>query len=124
MGKKGYIGKKTVKKNMTGPAEAIAKSESTTRVVVSFHRYLGYHQDEVEMLRFTQSLGFELDSVWADLMPLEKALGYAGDEQYGTALTDEDRQLVARLALPLDRAMEVVRRTRRCRAGCATGRWR
>lgn len=97
----------TVKKNMTRLAEAIAKSDSTTRVVVPFHRYLGNHRDEVEMLRFTESLGFELDPAWAYLMPLEKALGYAGDEDYGAALTDQDRRLVGRLALPLDRALEV-----------------
>ena len=96
----------TVKKNMVRLAEAIAKSGSTTRVVVPFHRYLGNHRDEVEMLRFTESLGFELDPAWAYLMPLEKALGYAGDEQYGTPLTDEDRQLVDRLALPLDQALK------------------
>jgi hypothetical protein len=47
-------------------------------------------------------LGFEFDPVWALMMPLEKVLAYL--ERRPADLTDGDRDLIGRLALPLDAA--------------------
>ncbi|MCP4004489.1 MAG: radical SAM protein [bacterium] len=98
-----------VKQNMKRVAEAKLRARASTRLAVPFHRYLGNHEEEVQMSAYAQSLGFEFDPAWAYLMPLEKVLALADPDATDVKLTDEDREVVARLALPLDKALEVVR---------------
>lgn len=98
-----------VKDNMMKLAEAKRVTRSKTRVIVVFHRYLHNQDDEREMRAFARSLGFDFTTYWAYLMPLEKNLAFLGHKDAATELNEEDRSLIDRLALPLDRAIEVSR---------------
>jgi hypothetical protein len=91
-----------VKRNMAALAEAHRRTGSTTRVQVLYHRYLGNLDDEVHMRRFAGELGFQFDPAWAFMMPLEKVLAHL--EGHQDELTDDDRQTIGRLALPLEAA--------------------
>ncbi len=101
-----------VKRNMAAVAEARSRARSATRIEVIFHRYLGNHGDEARMGEYAESLGFEFTPVWAYLMPLEKALAFAAGGADDARLSDGDRALIDRLALPLDRAIEAAKRAR------------
>lgn len=96
-----------VKANMVVLAEA-AKSvgSSKTEIHVLYHRYLGNLDDEILMKKFTYDLGFKFMPVWACMMPLEKNLAYIDDDYKEVTLTEEDLQLINRLALPLKEALE------------------
>jgi MoaA/NifB/PqqE/SkfB family radical SAM enzyme len=94
-----------VKENMAIVAEAKRRARATTRLTVPFHRYLGNHEDEERMRGYAESLGFEFNPAWAFLMPLEKALAFADPETTDVTLTETDRAIIARLALPLDQAI-------------------
>ena len=61
-----------VKRNMIEVARAKARAKRKTRLVVTFHRYLGNHEDEVCMKDYAGSLGFEFEPVWAYLMPFRR----------------------------------------------------
>lgn len=98
-----------VKQNMKVVAEAKRRAGATTRLAVPFHRYLGNHGDEARMRAYAESLGFEFDPAWAYLMPLEKVLAFADPDATDVKLTEEDRELIGRLALPLGEALEAVR---------------
>lgn len=98
-----------VKDNMMKLAEAKKATQSKTRIIVVFHRYLHNQEDELQMRAFAQSLGFDFTTYWAYLMPLEKNLAFLGHKDAATELNEEDRSLIDRLALPLDRAIEVSR---------------
>ena len=99
-----------VKRNMAELARARERTRSTTKIFVNFHRYLGNHADEARMGDFAKSLGFDFRPSWAYLMPLEKVLAYAEPSATDARLTDEDRELIDRLALPLDEAIRVSRK--------------
>ncbi len=90
-----------VKQNMAEVARAKDRTGATMEVRVAFHRYLGNHQDELEMKEYTESLGFRFDPEWAYLMPLEKVLAYTAPDSIDVELTDQDRDLIDRLAMPL-----------------------
>jgi len=97
------------KDNMKKLAEAKRVTQSKTRIIVVFHRYLHNQEDELQMRAFAQSLGFDFTTYWAYLMPLEKNLAFLGHADAAANLNEEDRSLIDRLALPLDRAIEVAR---------------
>lgn len=101
-----------VKRNMAEVARLKTKTNATTRLVVAFHRYLGNHDDEALMKAYSESLGFEFEPAWAYFMPLEKMLAFTGDKSNGTHLTDEDLNVINRLALPLDAAITAARKNR------------
>jgi len=99
-----------VKKNMAEVARAKERSGATTNVTVGFLRYLGNHDDELKMKEYATSLGFGFEPLWAYLMPLEKVLAYAEPDSIDVELTHDDRELINRLALPLDRSIEVAKK--------------
>ncbi len=98
-----------VKRNMVDVAKALKSTRATTRVTVGFLRYLGNHEDEGRMKRYAESLGFEFEPLWAYFMPLEKVLAFAELGSSSMLLSQDDQALIARLALPLDRAIEAAR---------------
>ncbi len=100
---------KIVKANMERLAAAKQATQSKTRVIVIFHRYLENQEDEMAMRAFAKSLGFEFTTYWAYLMPLEKNLAFLGHQDAAVELTEEDRELIDRLALPLGQAIEASR---------------
>jgi MoaA/NifB/PqqE/SkfB family radical SAM enzyme len=102
----------TVKKNMIEVARAKERTGSSTRLYVLFHRYLGNHGEETSTREFAESLGYEFEPVWAYLMPLEKVLAFTGSAAADVPLTDEDREIIDRLALPLNQALEESKRHR------------
>lgn len=89
-----------VKQHMRKLAEAHQKAGGKTLVYVAFHRYLGNHPDEHKMRQFAESLGFGFKPIWAYLMPLEKMLAFVGDPSAPAPLSEEDRRIVQKLALP------------------------
>jgi MoaA/NifB/PqqE/SkfB family radical SAM enzyme len=93
-----------VKKNMVALAEAKKRQKATTRVHVLYHRYKHNLKDEPLMREFAANLGIEFQPVWAFMMPLEKILAYANDDDQ--VLSQEDRNLIDHLALPLREALE------------------
>ncbi len=99
----------TVKRNMTLVSEAKQRVGAKTRLVVAFHRYLGNHEDEHQMRAFAEDLGFEFEPAWAYFMPLEKMLAFAGSDFVDVEINDEDRAIIDRLAIPLDKSVEVMR---------------
>jgi hypothetical protein len=99
-----------VKENMRLVAEARTRAGATTRLEVPFHRYLGNHEQEAQMTEFATDLGYEMTPVWAYMTSLEKALAFAEPEATDIVLTAEDRDLMSRLALPMDEALEVARK--------------
>ena len=106
-----------VKENMKRLAYAKTISNSTTRILVIFHRYIDNQSEEAAMREFAAGLGFDFTTYWAYLMPIEKNLAFLGHTEGMPKLTDEDQALVDRLALPLSEALEVSRKSKlsRCK---------
>ena len=101
-----------VKKNMALVARARDRNHSSTELELCFHRYLGNHEEEDQMRRYAESLGFKFVPVWAYFMPLEKVLAYADADAIDVRLTEEDRSVIDRLALPLDKALAASKKYR------------
>lgn len=101
-----------VKRHMVGLAEAKKRNNATTRIFVNYHRYRHNLVEEPMMRKLADDLGFDFEPVWALLLPLEKILAYLDEDDAGTSITDEDRQLIDRLALPLNSALHLSRKQR------------
>jgi MoaA/NifB/PqqE/SkfB family radical SAM enzyme len=97
-----------VKLNMEHLARARAKTNAKTKIEVYYHRYLHNLHEVAPMEKFSKSLGFEFGTHLAYLMPVEKIIEFS--EGHATA---EDQKIIARFALPLDRALEVTSREQR-----------
>jgi MoaA/NifB/PqqE/SkfB family radical SAM enzyme len=106
-----------VKKQMVLLAEARRRQGATTRIAVNYHRYRHNLKDEPSMRRFAADLGFEFDPAWALLLPVEKMLAFPSGEAEGVSISDQDRELVAQLGLPLEAALSASRASGR--GGCA-----
>lgn len=98
-----------VKAGMAELAAAKRRTGSNTTLKVIFHRYLGNHEDEALMRDYAQSLGFGFDVVWAYMMPAEKNVIFAEEGRESPRLTRQDREVIDRLALPLDEALSISR---------------
>jgi MoaA/NifB/PqqE/SkfB family radical SAM enzyme len=96
-----------VKMNMHKLAEAKKRNNSATRIFVTYHRYRHNLKEEPMMRALAASLGFDFKPVWALMFPLEKVLAYADEEMCGSTMTDENRQLIDNLALPLKKTLLV-----------------
>lgn len=94
-----------VKRNMERLAKAKAKTNSKTKIEVFYHRYLHNVDDIAPMEKFAKSLGFEFRTYLAYLTIVEKIIEFVE----GRA-TSEDKKIIARLALPLARALDVTSR--------------
>jgi MoaA/NifB/PqqE/SkfB family radical SAM enzyme len=101
-----------VKENMAELARAKKRTRSPTSLKISFHRYLGNHSDEQAMREYTAALGFGFDAYWAYMMPAEKNIEFAEPGAGGVKLTDKDYKVIAKLALPLDSALEAAKKHR------------
>ncbi len=99
-----------VKKHMVELAEAKKRNRATTDIYVYYHRYRHNLKEESLMREFATGLGFNFQAVWALAFPLEKILAHAGEEISDFALTEEDRQLLDRLAVPLKKVLFVARK--------------
>lgn len=108
--RKGDVDK--VRENMKKLSGAVARRGRRTELNLLFHRYLGNHADEAAMRNFSQALGYNFETVWAYLMPLEKNIEFAQDGIDSDSLSAEDKALIKKLALPLGEAIEVSKRSR------------
>lgn len=97
---------KRVKKNMILLAEAKRRQKATTRLHVLYHRYKHNLRDEPPLRAFANSLGIEFQPVWAFMMPLEKVLAFIEENPGEAGWTEEDSQLVSKLALGLREAFQ------------------
>lgn len=100
----------TVKRNLDELALILRRTRSSTRVHVFYHRYRHNLDDENLMKKYARQLGFGFHPVWALLMPAEKVVAFAEPENRGLSLTDQDRNLIQSLALPLSEALTACRR--------------
>jgi MoaA/NifB/PqqE/SkfB family radical SAM enzyme len=96
-----------VKKNMVTLAESKIKTGSETIVNVLYHRYVGNLDDELLMKKFAEDLGFNFETSWSFMMPIEKVLAYVGENIAETTLTNEDLKLIQKLSLPLKEAIDI-----------------
>jgi MoaA/NifB/PqqE/SkfB family radical SAM enzyme/phage tail protein X len=96
-----------VKKNMISLAESKIKTGSKTIINVLYHRYLGNLDDELLMKNFAEDLGFNFETSWSFMMPIEKVLAYVGENIAETTLTNEDLKLIQKLSLPLREAIDI-----------------
>ena len=112
--KEGNIEK--VKINMEKLSNLVKKNGGTTELNLLFHRYLGNHGDEAQMRSFAEQLGYNFETVWAYLMPLEKNIAFAEKGLNAPSLSESDITLIGKLALPLGEAIEVAKakRTKDC----------
>lgn len=94
-----------VKENMHKLAELNAKYGGRTRIHVLYHRYLGNMDDEFKMKEFASKLGFDFIAGWAYLMPVEKLLALIYKDSEDTHISEQDWQVIARLALPVDQSI-------------------
>jgi MoaA/NifB/PqqE/SkfB family radical SAM enzyme len=95
-----------VKKHMSELAAAKKRANATTRIIVNYHRYLHNLEEEPLMRRFAADLGFDFEPAWALLLPVEKILAFSGNDKQPFPLTEEDRQLIDQLALPVTQSLE------------------
>ena len=98
-----------VKANMRRLAEARDATGAKTDIEVFYHKYLDNVDDETLMKAYAEELGFRFVSAWAYLMPVEKMLTVGGKTEMGATLTDGDRELIDRLALAPEKALDVTR---------------
>ncbi len=99
-----------VKRNMDELSAIMRRTHSLTQVHVFYHRYRHNLDDEIHMKNYAHQLGFGFHPVWALLMPAEKVLGLDEQGDSPLRLTDQDRNLVRLLALPLPEALAACRR--------------
>jgi len=102
---------KVVKKHMRTLADAKQRLASKTKVVVFFHKYRTNLGDLPLMKDFATSLGLDFDECWASFFPLEKVLTYARPELALAEITEADRSIIDRLAVPLTDVVELASRT-------------
>jgi pyruvate-formate lyase-activating enzyme len=100
-----------VKTHMRTLADARKRLASNTVVTVLFHKYRTNLDDLPLMKDFAMSLGLGFDECWATFFPLEKVLTYAKPELALAEITDADRSIIERLAVPLDDVVELASRT-------------
>lgn len=98
-----------VRENMKRLAEARTKVGSKTDIEVFFHKYRDNEEDEELMRAYAEELGFRFVSAWAYLMPVEKMLKISKEGGSANSLSADDRELVDRLALSPDKALDVTR---------------
>lgn len=101
-----------VKANLVELAAAKGRQRAGTRIYGMFHRYRHNLRQELPLRTFLASLDIECETIWAQLLPLEKVLCFAGAGNFDAPLTDEDRELIGKLALPLGPALELARQLR------------
>jgi MoaA/NifB/PqqE/SkfB family radical SAM enzyme len=96
-----------VKKNMVALSESKIRTGSQTIINVLYHRYVGNLDDELLMKKFSEDLGFNFETSWSFMMPIEKVLAYVGENIAETTLTNEDLKLIQKLSLPLREAIDI-----------------
>ncbi|MDD2844998.1 MAG: hypothetical protein PHT57_08595 [Rhodoferax sp.] len=87
-----------VKNNMILLSELKLKYQSKTYIEVYYHRYLDNIDDEARMREFSEQLGFSFSSGMSIMMPLEKVVAVVESDE--SKITDEDKKIMARMALP------------------------
>lgn len=102
----------SVKRHMLELAGAKQRNGSSARIFVNYHRYRHNLKEEPLMREFAAELGFGFQPVWALMFPLEKILGLTEPGLGSFSLTEEDRQLMDRLALPPGEALAVTQKYR------------
>ena len=95
-----------VKENMIALAEAKKRNHADTHIFVTYHRYRHNLTEESMMRRFSAALGFDFDPIWALMLPVEKVLNYLDGSDAEFPVTNEDHQLIHKLALPLKESLE------------------
>jgi MoaA/NifB/PqqE/SkfB family radical SAM enzyme len=99
-----------VKSNMVRLADAEQNTRSETHrtwLRLVYHRYADNADDEREMQRYAESLGFVFSPTWAYVTSVERVL----DLHTGARQFKEDDELMERLALPFAEAMRLVSKT-------------
>lgn len=80
-----------------------------TQITLIFHRYRDNLAEEAQVVALAERLGLGFMAQWAQWLPLEKLLAWAGGGSAGTVLTGADRQTIDGLALPPGPALALAR---------------
>jgi len=110
-----------VKANMQRLSEAAAASlaaGSRTWLRLVYHRYIDNAEDEQLMKEYAESLGFAFSPCWAYVTAVERVL----DIYLEKRIFPHDRELLDRLALPFEQALENVSQTPSTTCGHIEGR--
>lgn len=92
-----------VKSNMLDLRMLLNKLNSPLHVAVAYHRYIhNVGEETLKVIELCKMLNFNLEAVWAYLMPLEKLLAY-----YEGTLPEKDMKLVNLLAIRPEEAKQV-----------------
>jgi len=98
-----------VKANMRKLVEARAATGASTELHMLYHRYRENLEDEVLMRNYCEELGINFIPAWAYFGPVEKVLAFV-DKDESTTITQDDRDIIDRLLLPLPEAIEAAKR--------------
>ncbi len=96
-----------VLENLERLIAARSRTGSKTIINIFYHRYLGNLDEEFKLREFAAKRGITFETGWAYLMPMEKMLAFAYDESSFCPMTEEDREVMKRLALPFDEAISI-----------------
>ncbi len=99
----------TVKQNMKELLKLKNEMGSTTLIELHYHRYRDNLGDEMLMREYCAELGIGLVPVLAFFTPVEKVVAYLENDPSLATVTDADRDIMGKLLLPLEQAMEIVK---------------
>ena len=87
------------------------RTGSKTPITIYYHRYLGNLDDEFKLREFAAKRDIIFETGWAYLMPVEKMIALAYNDP-NKLITDEDREVLARLVLPFHDGIAIAERYR------------
>ena len=94
-----------VKANMEKLAKAKEETGAKTQLECFFHKYVDNEEDQYEMQRFAEGLGYDFKTGWAYMMPVEKILSVVDPSLNLSAITSQDQELEERFALKTKEAV-------------------
>lgn len=100
-----------VKRNMIELMDAKKRVGASTEIHLLYHRYRTNLDDEQAMKNYCAELGIEFVPVWAFYIPVEKILTHMDNDGQFT-ITDEDRDVMDRLLLPIPEALAAAQQYR------------
>ncbi len=93
-----------VKRNVDLLLQIKEAYQSSTRIELTFHRYLSNVDELSEVKKYCEDRGIIFQSQYALMLPLEKVLGYCGESGYSEIIGD-DQAIINDLLLPLTDAL-------------------
>ena len=96
-----------VLENLDRLVAAKHRTGSRTPIVIYYHRYIGNLDEEFKLREFATRRGIIFQTEWAYLMPVEKMIAFTYNDPSISPITDEDREVLERLVLPLNQGIAI-----------------